>query len=148
MIDVNGARPSAELVYVFPGGDSAHTMCSVPVVIGHYWIQTVAALPGLIALDVSHPEKPVEVSRLTFDPQFPMPHWLAADRKGNRLVVTGDGESWVLLARFDPDKGALSLDQTFREPGATLLGISFDRQDWPHGKGGRAIVHGALFGPQ
>ena len=53
-------------------------MCSVPVVIGHYWIQTVAALPGLIALDVTHPEKPVEVSRLALDPQFPMPHWLAA----------------------------------------------------------------------
>jgi hypothetical protein len=135
-------------VYAFPGGDSEHAMCSVPVVIGHYWIQTVAALPGLIALDVSHPEKPVEVSRLTFDPLFPMPHWLAADRKGNRLVVTGDGGSWVLLARFDPEKGALSLDQTFREPGATLPGISFDRQEWPHGKGGRAIVHGALFGPQ
>jgi len=77
----------------FPGGDSEHMMCSVPVVIGHYWIQTVAALPGLIALDVSNPEKSVEVSRLTFYPQFPMPHWLAADRKGNRLVVTGDGEA-------------------------------------------------------
>lgn len=148
MKDVNGPRPSAELVYAFPGGDSEHTMCSVPVVIGHYWIQTVAALPGLIALDVSHPEKPVEVSRLTLDPHFPMPHWLAADRKGNRLVVTGDGESWVLLARFDPDKGTLSLEQSFREAGETVPGISFDRQEWPHGKGGRAIVHGALFGPQ
>jgi hypothetical protein len=66
MKDVNGAHPSAKLVYAFPGGDSVHTMCSVPVVIGHYWIQTVAALPGLIALDVRHPEKPVEVCRLTF----------------------------------------------------------------------------------
>lgn len=147
MKDVNGPRPSAELVYAFPGGGE-HTMCSVPVVIGHYWIQTVAALPGLIALDVSHPEKPVEVSRLTLDTHFPMPHWLAADRKGNRLVVTGDGESWVLLARFDPDKGTLSLEQSFREAGAKVPGISFDRQEWPHGKGGRAIVHGALFGPQ
>jgi hypothetical protein len=148
MKDVNGARPSAELVYAFPGGDSEHTMCSVPVVVGHYWIQTVAALPGLIALDVSDPEKPVEVSRLTLDPRFPMPHWLAADRKGNRLVLTGDGESWVQLARFDPNTGALSLDQSFHEPGATVPGISFNRQEWPHGKGGRAIVHGALFGPQ
>jgi len=26
------------------------------------------------------------------------------------------------------------------------MGISFDRRKWPHGKGGRAIVHGALFG--
>jgi hypothetical protein len=146
--DVTGARPSAELVYTFPGGDSMHTICSVPVVVGHYWIQTVAALPGLIALDISHPEKPVEVSRLVLDSHFPMPHWMAADRKSDRLVVTGDMESWVLVAHFDPEKGQLSLDQNFREPGATVPGISFDRQQWPHGKAGRALVHGALFGPQ
>lgn len=146
--DLNGARPSVEMVYSFPGGDSMHTICSVPVVVGHYWIQTVAALPGLIALDVSHPEKPVEVSRLKLDPQFPMPHWLAADRKSDRLVITGDDQSWVLVARFDADKGSLSLDQTFHEPGATGPGVSFDRQQWPHGKGGRALVHGALFGPR
>jgi hypothetical protein len=146
--DISGSRPSAELVHTFPGGDSPHTICSVPVVVGHYWIQTVAALPGLIALDISHPEKPVEVSRLVFDSHFPMPHWLAADRKGDRLVITGDMESWVLVARFDPQKGLLSLDQSFREPGANLPGISFNRQRWPHGKAGRALVHGALFGPQ
>ncbi len=118
MKDVSGPRPSAELVYTFPGGDTPHTLCAVPVVIGHYWVQTVPALPGLIALDVSHPEKPVEVSRLTFDKHFAMPHWMAADRKSNRLVVTGMDQSWVLVARFDPDKGTLSLDPTFHEPGA------------------------------
>lgn len=148
MKDVTGAQPSAELVYTFPGGDSMHTICSVPVVVGHYWIQTVAALPGLIALDISHPEKPVEVSRLVFDSNFPMPHWLAADRKSDRLVITGDMESWVLVARLDPQSGKLSLDQNFREPGASAPGISFDRQEWPHGKAGRALVHGALFGPR
>jgi len=148
MKDVSGAHASAELVYTFPGGDSPHTICSVPVVVGHYWIQTVAALPGLIALDISHPEKPVEVSRLVFDSHFPMPHWLAADRKSDRLVVTGDMESWVLVARFDTEKGTLSLDQSFRQPGATMPGISFDRQQWPQGKAGRALVHGALFGPE
>ena len=148
MKDVNGERPSATLVYTFPGGDNLDTTCSVPVVVGHYWIQTVAALPGLIALDVSHPEKPVEVSRLTLNTRFPMLHWLAADRKGDRLVVTGDNQSWVLVVRFDPSKGALSIDQTFRDPGSTVPGISFDRQQWPHAKGGRAIVHSALFGPR
>lgn len=146
--DLSGAHPSAELVYTFPGGDNMHTICSVPVVVGHYWIQTAAALPGLIALDISHPEKPVEVSRLVFDSQFPMPHWLAADRKSDRLVVTGDMESWLLVARFDAEKGKLSLDQSFRQPGAAVPGISFDRQQWPHGKSGRALVHGALFGPE
>ena len=145
--ELDGARPSAELVYTFPGGDSEHTMCAVPVVVGHYWIQTVGGLPGLIVLDVSHPEKPVEVSRLAIDHRFHMPHWLAADRKGDRLVFTGDGQSWVLVARFDAENGTLRLDQKFREPGAAEPGISFDQQEWPHGKAGRAVVHGALFGP-
>lgn len=145
--DVSSARPSAELVYTFPGGDSDHTLCAVPVVVGHYWIQTVPALPGLIALDVSHPEKPVEVSRLKFETRFAMAHWMAADRRNHRLVVTGMDQNWVLVARFDPDKGTLSLDETFHEPGTAGPGISFDRQQWPHGKAGPAIVHGALFGP-
>jgi hypothetical protein len=144
MKDLKGAQPSAELVYTFPGGEGEHAECGVPVVVGRYWIQTVAALPGLIALDISHPEKPVEVSRLKLDARFEMPHWIAADRKGDRLVVTGAGHSWVLVARFE--KGKLRLDSTFHEPGASVPGISFDRQVWPHGKAGRAIVHGALFG--
>jgi hypothetical protein len=147
MKGISGAQPSAERVYSFPGGTGMDSLCAVPVVIGHYWIQTVGALPGLIALDVSHPEKPIEVSRLTFDKQFAMPHWLAADRKGDRVVVTGDEGSWVLVARFDAEKGKLTLDQTFREAGSAVPGINFDREQWPHGKTGRAIVHGALFGP-
>jgi hypothetical protein len=148
MKDLTGEQPSADWVYSFPGGDSMHTMCAVPVIIGHYWIQTVGVLPGLIVLDISHPEKPVEVSRLVFPAQFTMPHWLSADRKGDRLVITGNEQSWLLVARFDSDKGAVRLDETFHEPGSTAPGISFDRQQWPHGKAGRAQIHGALFGPQ
>jgi len=148
MKDVASDHPSAEWVYSFPGGDSMHTMCAVPVIIGHYWIQTVGALPGLIVLDISHPEKPAEVSRLVLPAQFAMPHWLSADRKGDRLALTGNEQSWVVVARFDAEKGTLRLDETFHEPGSTTPGISFDRQQWPHGKNGPAQVHGALFGPE
>jgi hypothetical protein len=147
MRGISGAQPSAQRVYSFPGGTDMHSFCAVPVVIGHYWIQTVGALPGLIALDMSQPEKPIEVSRLTFDKRFAMPHWLAADRKGDRVVVTGDEGSWVLVVRFDAEQGKLTLDQTFHEAGSAVPGINFDREQWPHGKTGRAIVHGALFGP-
>lgn len=147
LTDTTTAKPSAKMVYTFPGGDNEHTMCAVPVVIGHYWIQTVPALPGLIALDVSNPQKPVEVSRLKLDSAFMMTHWLAADRRSDRLVITGHEQSWLLMARFDQQTGALSLDQTFREPGSKQLGINFARQDWPHGRNGPAVVHGALFGP-
>jgi hypothetical protein len=148
MKDVASDHPSAEWVYSFPGGDSMHTMCAVPVIIGHYWIQTVGALPGLIVLDIRHPEKPAEVSRLVLPAQFAMPHWLSADRKGDRLALTGNEQSWVVVARFDAEKGTLRLDETFHEPGSTTPGISFDRQQWPHGKNGPAQVHGALFGPE
>src|SRR5207248_11664850 len=100
-----------------------------------------------IALDVSNPEKPVEVSRLKFDSSFMMTHWVAADRKSDRLVITGHDQSWMLMARFDQQTGALTLDEGFRDPGSSQPGINFDRQHWPHGNSGRAVVHGALFGP-
>ncbi len=148
MHDLATGHPSAKLVYTFPGAMDMDSMCAVPVVVGKYWIQTVAALPGLIALDISNPDKPVEVSRLKFDAQFKMPHWIAADRKGDRLVITGNEGSWVLVARINQQSGALSLDDSFREPGAQSPGLSFDRPSWPHGDYGKAIVHGALFGPR
>jgi len=139
-------HPEASFVFAFPGGVTSVNECSVPVVYGSYWIQTVPALPGLVALDVSDPDEPVEVSSLILPEQYPMPHWLAADRSSGRIVVTGDGGSWVLLVDFDDDSGAMKIDETFREPGATHAGIDFDRTHWPHGDTGAAIVHGALFG--
>jgi 56kDa selenium binding protein (SBP56) len=145
---LDGVQPSAEQVYSFPGGDDMHTMCAVPAVVGHYWIQTVGALPGLVVLDISHPEKPVQVSQLKLDSRFSMPHWLSADRQGDRLAITGDDQSWVLVARLNSNTGAVTLDESFREPGADSPGFSFDRREWPHGKSGRAVVHGALFGPK
>ena len=139
--------PAAEQVFAFPGGDSMHTMCSVPVVMGHYWIQTVGALPGLVVLDISNPAKPVEVSSLKLDPQFPMPHWLAADRKGERLILTGDDQDWALIINFDMSNGTLHIDEHFREAGAKSPGIKFDRQKFDERHTGVAAVHGAVFGP-
>lgn len=101
----------------------------------------------MIALDISDPGRPVEVSRLVLDKRFVMPHWLAADRKGNRLVLTGADQNWLLVLRIDPEKGTLSVDPTFYESGAASAGISFDRANWPHGKNGPAVFHGTLFGP-
>ena len=146
MTGLQTEHPSAQMVFAFPGGDSMHTMCAVPVVVGHYWIQPAGAVPGLIVLDISDPAKPVEVSRLKLDSRFPMPHWLSVDRRSNRLVMTGDDQSWVLVAKFDPNSGTATIDESFHAPGATTPGISFDRRQWPHGKAGKALVHGALFG--
>jgi len=50
-----------------------------------------------------------------------------------------------LIAKVDKESGKLSLDETFREEGSSQPGISFDREQWPHGKTGKAIPHGAVF---
>ncbi len=143
---LESATPQAMFVYSFPGGTPMGMACAVPVVYGHYWIQTVPALPGLIVLDVRDPTNPVEASRLILDELYPMPHWLAADRKSGRLVVTGGNRSWVLVIEFDEESGRLKIDDAFRDEGAADPGINFDRMQWTHGNTGRAVVHGSLFG--
>lgn len=137
---VNDGAPKATFVHAFPGGTTMHNSCAVPVVAGNYYVQTVPEINGLIALDVSDPMKPVEASRITFDPKFSMAHWIAADRKSDRLVVTGNDQSWALIVKIDPATGAMKVDESLPD------GVNFDRQSWPHGDSGPAKVHGALFG--
>jgi len=144
MTGVEGDQPGAELVHTFPV-DLDH-QCGVPVVVGSYWIQTVPKLPGIVALDTSDPAHPVEASRLVFDEAYRMPHWLAADRAGSRVVVTGESQPWILVVNVDPKTGRLSIDHAFRDAGSTRDGVWFDRASWPHGETGAAWVHGALFG--
>ncbi|HKP68693.1 MAG TPA: hypothetical protein VJV05_05375, partial [Pyrinomonadaceae bacterium] len=55
--------------------------------------------------------------------------------------------SWVLIVNIDVKTGKLTLDEKFREKGSVHSGIDFDRSSWPHGASGKALVHGALFGP-
>jgi hypothetical protein len=143
---IESEAPKAEFVHAFPGGDGMHNQCFVPVVYGKYWIQTVPELPGLVVLDVGDPKAPVEVSRFKLDGRYHMPHWLAADRAGGRLVLTGNDVSWVLLLNFDEKTGTLSIDERFTEKGDVVPGIDFNRAVWPHGDAGAAVVHGAVFG--
>jgi hypothetical protein len=147
VLGVEGPDPKAEFVYSFPGAGTRFE-CGVPVVVGKFWIQTDPSLPGLIALDISNPAKPVEVSRLVFEKRFERPHWVAADRSANRVVVTGNNRSWVLIVSIDPIKGTMALDENFKTKAAAHAGIDFDRERWPHGTTGKGVVHGALFGPQ
>jgi hypothetical protein len=146
LIGINSSQPKAEFVYAFPGAGS-NQECGVPVVVGKFWVQTDPSLPGLIALDLSDPAKVVEVSRLVFDTRFSKSHWVAADRRSNRLVVTGGNQSWVLLVNLDAKTGKLTLDENWKMSDARGSGIDFDRSVWPHGSSGKANVHGALFGP-
>jgi len=89
----------------------------------------------------------VEVSRLILDERFKKTHWIAADRNADRVVITGNNLSWVLIANIDMATGKLTVDEKFKMKGADHPGIDFDRPRWPHGATGKAFVHGALFGP-
>lgn len=141
-----GATPKAEHVFDFPGAGTKEE-CGVPVVVGKYWIQTDPSVPGLVVLDTGNPGKPIEVSRLIFDERFKSAHWIAADRSADRVVITGNNQSWVLIANIDMKSGKLTLDDKFKTKGSNHIGIDFNRVRWPHGETGKAFVHGALFGP-
>jgi hypothetical protein len=76
-----------------------------------------------------------------------VPHWIALEPSGTRLVISGyrDLATWVLLADLDRGTGRLTLDTTFKAPGATRAGVPFGRARWPHGATGAALPHGAVF---
>ena len=140
---IEGAQPSAQFVHAFSRSDK----CALPVVAGRYWVQTDASYPALISLDVSDPARPREVGRLNLEPREYL-HWIALAPDGERIVLSGGNGAMrhrVLMARIDRATGRLSLDESFRTPGAASPGVSFDRDHWPHGRSGKALPHGAVF---
>jgi len=140
--DLGTDDPKAEFVYAF-GGEN----CALPVVSDKYWVQTVPDSNAIVALDISDPSKPVEVSRLTMG-KNDKPHWIALEPNGDRIVLSGgngDLKSRLQMVKLNKKSGKLSWDEAFRETGSKDRGISFDREDWPHGKNGQAIPHGAVF---
>ena len=139
---LDGAAPSARLVKSFEG-----VPCGVPVLTGHWWLQTVSSQHVVVALDVSDPEHPREVSRVSLGDDE-RPHWMAIDQAGRRLVVNSGGYvkgDRLFIINFDPGSGTLSLDRQFKDPGDSLPGIDLSHRTWPHGYTGRAAPHGAVF---
>jgi len=137
---VDGDRPVSTLVKVFEGTD-----CGVPILAGHYWIQTVPAMHGLVVLDIADPEHPREVSRLDVGSDE-KPHWISIDATGKRIVLTSARKgSRLFLIDFDPATGRASLDQRFRDPGSDRAGISLAGPTWPSGSEGGVAPHGAVF---
>jgi len=145
---LGGPTASAEFVHSSPWNATidARRFCAVPVLVDHFWIQTSGPEHAVISLDVSDPKQPREVSRLQLEPDD-VPHWIAIEPGGDRLVITGYAgiESRVLLARVDRRTGALTLDTSFKAPGTADPGVDFGRATWPHGASGKAIPHGAVF---
>lgn len=139
-----GPDVAATLVESFPY-EPPHR-CALSVRVGKFWIQTVPTAEALVVLDIETPERPVVVQELHLGDDM-RPHWIAADAAGRRLVATGRGamEPRVVVLDFDPERGRLSIDDGFGEPGDALPGMRFDRAEWPHEASGPAVPHGALF---
>jgi len=119
--------------------------CSVPLLAGRWWIVPVARAHQYLVYDVSDPRRPRQVQAVATDTTF-RPHWISREPGSDRLVLTsGAVDHRVLLARFDTATGRMALDSTFRDAGSARPGVSFDRPDWPHGRSGGAMPHGAVF---
>jgi hypothetical protein len=137
-----GDSPTATFVRAFDGIN-----CGVPVLTGHYWIQTVPETHALVSLDISDPEHPREVATLKLGDDE-QPHWLTIDGTGRRLAVNSAGGGTgnrLFVVNFDPATGRLTLDERFRDAGATQPGVSFTGKTWPHGFTGKAVPHGTVF---
>lgn len=129
--EIASANPTATFVHAFPGAD-----CGVPVLTGHYWLQTVPSTHAVVVMDVSDPEHPREVSSVTLG-EDEKPHWLAIDASGKRLVVNSAGNGTgnrLFVLQFDPASGALTVDARFKSADGKE-GVSM----------GRMVPHGTLF---
>ena len=140
--DVASDTARARLVHTFEG-----RYCGVPVLTGHYWLATVPQAHALVALDISDPEHPRQVSSVTF-PDNEEPHWIAADSAGRRIVLNSSsakGGNRLYIVDFDPVRGALAIDERFRDAGDSLPGVRLSGRTWPHGFTGSAAPHGTVF---
>lgn len=139
---VDDPEPSSRLVHSFKGKE-----CGVPVLTAHYWLQPVPEIHALVALDISDPENPREVSTVTFGDDE-KPHWIAIDPSGRRVVLNSGGYSdgnRLFLIDFDPETGKLTIDERFRDPDSPRPGIDLTGKSWPHGFTGKAAPHGTVF---
>jgi hypothetical protein len=134
-------QPSIHYLKTFDG-----EICAVPLVIGHYWVQTLFSAHALATYDISDLTNIREVSRITFDDKQ-KPHWISPDVDNRRIVLNSGeyGEHRLFMINFDPQTGTLTLDKTFHDPGSDMAGVSMDGKSWPHGFKGDAYAHGTVF---
>ena len=142
--DAAAAAPVARLVASFPRKPG--TSCAVPIVVGHYYLVTVPAWSAVVSLDISDPQYPREVSRVSFGPND-VPHWIGIEPDRRRVVITGYQamKTRIILAHFDEATGHLRIDTRFRAAGSAEPGLRMEGVVWPHGTRDAAVPHGAVF---
>lgn len=144
MEGLEGDAPTGRLVASFPQKEG--TNCAIPFIVGRYYLVTVPAWRAVVALDISDPGAPREVSRVALGDDE-VPHWISVSPDRRRVVITGYKalQHRVVIARFDSSSGALSIDERFREEGASTPGFRMDDKNWPHGGSAKGVPHGAVF---
>jgi hypothetical protein len=139
---IDRREPTVTFVRSFQGKN-----CGIPILTGHYWLQTVPEAHAVVVLDIANPEQPRDVQT------FPVgddeqPHWLAIDATGRRIVLNSSGGGTgnrLFVLNFDPATGQLSFDDRFRDAGSMRPGIVLTGKTWPHGFSGTAVPHGTVF---
>lgn len=141
MNDLEGPQPSATSIRKFDG-----EVCAVPLLLGHYWVQTLSSDHALASYDISDLNHIREVSRIKFNSKQE-PHWISPDESGRRIILNSGeyGEHRLYMINFNPETGALALDEKFRDAGSKEAGVSMDGKSWPHGFKGNAFPHGTVF---
>jgi hypothetical protein len=148
---IASSRPVLDHVYTIqtpepPRPDASRGACSIPTVVGKYWVMPVGRAHTIVVLDVSDPSAPREVSRLDTPSDF-NPHWSAKDIRSDRIIVGAElgGEQGMYMLLFDERSGRLAFDPAFRSADGRAGYIDLERQQWQHGPSGAAWAHAALF---
>jgi len=149
-------RPAFRLAYDF-GADSRPSGAAVTPD-GRYYVTALAGRDEVVGLDLRDPWHPVRAFRVSIPAQRAMkagPSALAMSADGGKIAVADytvdvpayrlDGDRRVHMLRFDEETGVLRLDERFRDEQTDEVGVSFDRNTWPHGDTGPARPHGVLF---
>jgi len=144
---IAGLDGTPKIEPVFALDHAKNVGCSIPLLVGHFWVLPIAYAHRIATLDISDPGHPREVESFSTDTTF-FPHWIATDPGSDRVVLTdqGDGKPLVRIAHLDRATGRLTWDEKFRDPGAPTNAVSFDRK-WPDGQTRMAMPHAALFVP-
>jgi hypothetical protein len=112
---ITSAKPKLDNVYTIQTPEPSRPeatrgACSIPTVIGKYWVMPVGRAHTIVVLDVSDPATPREVSRLDTAPDF-NPHWSAKDVRSGRIIVGAElgGEQGMYMLLFDERAGGTDM---------------------------------------